>query len=185
MRPLQKHAFRIKALKKLYFAKTKKSKIFRQNDKDNNEVSFRDYSLNKIFEENHIFKNTIQKIKDYLKSEVLQHNTIRLFFKDWLFLFFGLSSNKELNILYEKGCKRLNFEMNFVNIIKKLRYLEIIIEAGLITNNQRKFLIEHSNKNTIEIDEDYEFKESEINNSYEDEKKGKSQLIQTDYEGGQ
>jgi len=64
--------------------------------------------------------------------------------------------------------------MNFVNILKKIRHLEIIIEAGLITKNHRKFLIEHSNKNTIEIDEDYEFKESEIKNSYEDEKKGKS-----------
>ena len=45
--------------------------------------------------------------------------------------------------------------MNFFNILKKLRHLEIIVEAGLITNNQRKFLIEHSYKNNIEIDEDY------------------------------
>ncbi len=67
--------------------------------------------------------------------------------------------------------------MNFVNILKKLRYLEIIIEAGLITNNHRKFLIEYSNKNTIEIDEDSEFKGSDIKNSYEDEKKGKDKLI--------
>jgi hypothetical protein len=47
--------------------------------------------------------------------------------------------------------------MNFFNILKKLRHLEIIVEAGLITNNHRKFLIEHSYKNAIEIDVDYEF----------------------------
>lgn len=35
-------------------------------------------------------------------------------------------------------------------------------------------MIEYSNKNTIEIDEDSEFKGSEIKNSYEDEKKGKN-----------
>ena len=87
----------------------------------------------------------------------MQYNTINLFFKDSIFLFFGLCSNKDLNILYQQGCKRLNFEMNFFNILKKLRHLEIIVEAGLITNNHRKFLIEHSYKNTIEIDEDYEF----------------------------
>lgn len=90
--PIQRHSYRMRAIKRLYFARSDEKNIFptkSSSDKSND----RSDDL-----------NAIKDLEDAsLKNEISKHSTIRIHFSNWLSLFCGCSSDENLNILYEEG----------------------------------------------------------------------------------
>ena len=99
-------------------------------------------------------------------------------------MLFGYGPDKRLDILYKKGVQKLDNDFNIVTLLNKLRHFEVMLEASLITTDQRKFFIEHSQKNCIEIDSEYSFSDSELKHAYKKDEELKSFDNENQYEGG-
>lgn len=56
--------------------------------------------------------------------------------------------------LYKEGSKRVRDDTNLVNIVKKLRHLEIILDNSLLNSDARKLKVAHTYHNIINVDSD-------------------------------
>ena len=58
------------------------------------------------------------------------------------------------NKILSEGRQKLTEEMNIVQLIKKVRNFETIIECSLLQQDQRKIQVEHAMRNIIDLDSD-------------------------------
>jgi hypothetical protein len=56
-----------------------------------------------------------------------------------------------MNTLYKLGKKRIQSEFNISKLIKNLRYLKILVKNSFL-NEKINFMIYHSKKNILDID---------------------------------
>mgnify|MGYP006108634375 CR=1 FL=1 len=54
--------------------------------------------------------------------------------------------------LLKKGYKKLQDEMNIVNVIKDIRRTRIVMESSLLKNPLRRYQVNHVEDNLIDID---------------------------------
>lgn len=54
--------------------------------------------------------------------------------------------------LLKKGHKKLQDEMNIVNVIKDIRRARIVMESSLLKNPLRRYQVNHVEDNLIDID---------------------------------
>ena len=54
--------------------------------------------------------------------------------------------------LLKKGHKKLQDEMNIVNVIKDIRRTRIVMESSLLKNPLRRYQVNHVEDNLIDID---------------------------------
>ena len=132
----------MRAIKRLYYARTDEKNVFftkSPGDKSND----RSDDL-----------NALKDLEDaHLKNEISKHSTIRIRFSNWLSLFCGCSSNKNLNILYKEGISRVSNETNLINIVQKIRHMQAILDASLLRSTYRKVQVKHSYHNIIDLDD--------------------------------
>ena len=56
--------------------------------------------------------------------------------------------------LYDQGKDKIREDLDIVNIVKKLRQLEAIIDVSLLTSEKRKFWVNHTINNIIDVEDD-------------------------------
>ena len=69
-------------------------------------------------------------------------------------MFLKTNKNEELQEIMEKGREKLQKEMNITSLIKRLRYLEIILENSLLHKKSRRMNVAHTYHNIIDLDQD-------------------------------
>lgn len=105
--PIQRHSYKMRAIKRLYFARSEKN-IFV-------------YDLKK--EESVSPTTTFDKqLNQQIDHEISKHERISFQFGSWFNLLFGCNSNKTHQTIYKEGQKRVMEETNLVEIVKNLRY---------------------------------------------------------------
>ena len=124
----QKFSFDMRAIKRLYLARTTDDKLFPK--KINN-------SMDNYAETEEGFVHNDQE----LNAEIGTHRKIRFSNESWFSIFTGLNDNYRIQETYQEGANRLNEELDLVNIIKKLRQLDVIMENSLLSKDERKNLV--------------------------------------------
>lgn len=160
--PCAAYSFRMRALKRLYFARTSDLGIFEldrnsssqsgqllhdheqkglYSNENWNKVDATQFSLDsKLPRKSSTYDGNAknEKTRPYveeIKDELLKHNLIRLKSGAWADLFCGCSSSEKIKKLYKIGNEKLNDETNMVAIVKKLRHFEIILENSLLNSD--------------------------------------------------
>jgi hypothetical protein len=88
----------MRAIKRLYFARSEKKNIFPKKLGGDNK--------NERFDDSEKCDQNQENVQ--LKDEILNHSSIRVHMSDWLSLLLGLSRNEYLNSLYTQGLKRIS-----------------------------------------------------------------------------
>lgn len=130
--PIQKHSFILRAIKRLYFARTADNFMFYEKPEEN----YSETSLN-----------------SELNHEISKHKIPRLGAVSWIELFFGCS-NIKMKKLYQQGKRKIREETNVVNIVSKIRHLDVIMENSLLKAESRKEKVAHTFHNLINLDSD-------------------------------
>ena len=154
--PISEHSFYLKAIKKLFIAKTSDESLFIKRK----------------------IKSKHQKIDfESVKTQELQHkqinislkSSVRLYLQNYLSSWFGFqlyTPKGKLQKLYEQGQDKLEGEMNIVKIIRNLKFLRILMKK-YVADEQMQFDIRHNPKNVIDLDAPSEQDEPENSNNSE------------------
>ena len=69
-------------------------------------------------------------------------------------LFLKTNKKEELQNILDKGREKLQKEMNLMTLIKRLRYLEIILENSLLHKRSRRINVMHTYHSIIDLEND-------------------------------
>jgi hypothetical protein len=72
------------------------------------------------------------------------HKRFRVTNENWFTLFTGLNDNYRYEKMYTVGGQRLDEELDILNIVKKLRKVDIILQNSLLKQDERKKLVQHT-----------------------------------------
>ena len=145
--PISEHSFFIKAISKLYLARTKdnslfadrKSKKAQQKLKKNQKVSKTiDLKEAKSFSRNRVIKFSVRQ-------------KVNLYFQNMFSGCFNPNDDK-LWRLFSQGQERLEKEFDAVYLIRSLRNLKVFMKDQFL-NMQLKLKLKNHNANVIEIEE--------------------------------
>ena len=138
--PISEHSFHIKAIKKLFIARTKDEKLFVRK-KAKSKKQRKDEADERVQQLAH------KAINVSLGSSSLLYilNT----FTDYFGCLF--KKRTKLQKLYEIGSEKLEGEMNIVKIIKNLKFLRVLMRKHL-ADEKLQFEIRHDPKNVIDLD---------------------------------
>lgn len=161
MGPISLHMYYIKAIKRLYFARTKLTNIFAKKSS-----SCGTEYISKFLHLEGTYGNI--NLDNHLKKEVKKHKMIRISLCDTILLFLytycpGSSymcccwkNQALLTQLFTEGKEKIEKSLNIFKFVRALRRLKILMKSSFI-NNEIKFKIAHSMKNCINlIEEDCE-----------------------------
>ena len=140
--PFASHSFKLKAIKKLYFAKTCNESIFTKKEQN--------------------IQNIKSEDENYIQNEIMKHQVIHYNIKDSVLLYLAkqikclsfksIWSNEQKFIkIYDIGSNKMNKEFDIVKIIKKVRQMNLLMK-NLFMTKEVKQLTQHHKKNLIEID---------------------------------
>ena len=132
IQPCQRYAFKMRAIKRMYLARTNDPLMF-------------PLKVNQLQEE-----ESYQLDDSEVSKEIQTHRKIRVKNEHWCTLFFGLNDNYGLEQMYSQGNEKLEDELNIVNIVQKLRQLEVIMENSFLKTQERKMLVNHTYQNILD-----------------------------------
>lgn len=141
--PYSEFSFNIKAMKKLFFVRTKNEDNFLNICEDHKDEEF-----------------DMKLPKESLK-EINMHHKIKLKKKDACKLYFSRICGRgfrrfydadKLNSMYEQGEVKLNEHLDVIQIVDKVRQFEILLENTRMISEQTKYLIKHAKQNWIDIE---------------------------------
>ena len=142
--PISEHSFNLKAIKKIYFGKTKNPNFFESmknktakgvDPRAEEEKNFRIINLSAI-QGLRIF------VMDFLKTNfkcIAKKKTL-------------LGDNNKLLKLYKDGTDMLEDELDIVNMIRNIKYFRIIMQDYLVHSDQMRFDIYYHSNNAIDLD---------------------------------
>lgn len=132
--PISEHSFHMKAIKKLYIAKTSNESLFRK-------------SKSKCKKSKKDSKNAMVQTLQHKSINVTLFQSSSLYLRNTLAEYFPILFEKrtQLQKLYEVGTEKLDHEMNLVKIVKNLKFLRILMKKHL-TDEKLQFEIRHDKK---------------------------------------
>jgi hypothetical protein len=104
--------------------------------------------------------NSKSGLNSELNHEISKHKIPRLGVVSWLELLLGCS-NIKMRKLYQQGKRKIREETNLVNIVEKLRHIEVIMDNSLLKAESRQQKVAHTFHSLINIDSDLDEEEYE------------------------
>ena len=95
--PIQRHSFKLRAIKRLYLARSEGKDIFGYD--------FKKDQLGLIYRSNETYD---QKVNQQLCDEIKKHETIRFQFGAWVSLLLGCSKDKAHKKIVREGQRRVD-----------------------------------------------------------------------------
>lgn len=157
--PISEHSFLMKAISKLYLAKTDDRDLFESKKPEKHQK----YRLK--------WSSVSRRLSEKDKSQIAKNREPKLRFCDSLLLFLSQFpcccnlTEPAYQQLYDTGTERMDKELDVVKILKRLRNLKILLEEQQILSRQLKFKIKHSGQNVIDLTR----KESTVSSDYDSE----------------
>ena len=156
---ISEHSFVIKALQKLFIARTSNKRLFKA-PKTKKQLQ----KLEKLVSQEHSKGNLTESVK--LEELQQKHYEIRLSTKDSTVLYFNnlfasvgckcldrCTNQSRLQKLFEEGNDRLEKEFNMVKLIRNLRNIKILMKNSFMSE-KIKYEIKHSDFNLINLSSD-------------------------------
>jgi len=178
--PYSEHSFVVKALKKLYYARTRDNEIFRSDGKKAAAIKRKIESLlgGDQSEAAQAIKNELEmhrmiKLSDTTSWKVFISNICGPFFCCYSCCCITKKQMTKYRYLIKEGEEKLDNDLDIVFLIKSIRNLNIFMKNTL-KSKRTKFEIEHSNKNCIDLDGDAEFSESSSDDGDSSSEEGKT-----------
>jgi hypothetical protein len=157
--PISEHSFILKALSKLYMARTRDGQLLHKDKCNHTEAEH----LEK--DEENDQKGQVKRKRRLSKAEkreIDKHRFIKISIKDSVMLYvseilgrcfcdFCWSKKKKLQKLKAQGADKIEGELNIVKIMNYLRNFKVVLKNSLLTKDV-KDKIKHTGKNLIELD---------------------------------
>jgi hypothetical protein len=78
-----------------------------------------------------------------LDIELKKHKPIEITNSDWFRLLCSYRSAK-YGKLFSRGARKVEKELDLLRMAKQLRHLQVIVDNSLLTDENRKMLVEHT-----------------------------------------